>query len=90
MESQIFVVIILICLGLLLFGLIKHRFDLLVNFGFRIIIGFVGIFLINSLIGFLGFGIGVGTNAITALVIGLLGIPGFVLVYGIAVYFSFT
>ncbi len=89
MESQIFVVIIIICIALILFGLIKHRFDLLVNFGLRIFAGLLGIYLLNSLLLNFGLTLGVGTNGLTALVIGLLGFPGFLLVYGIAAYFYF-
>jgi len=90
MESQIFVIIIVICVGLILFGLIKHRFDMLVNFGFRIFAGLLGIYLLNTFLTYFGLTIGVGTNGVTALVIGLLGLPGFLLVYGIAAYFSLT
>ncbi len=89
MESQIFVIIIVICVGLLLFGLIKHRFDLLVNFGFRIFGGLLGIYLLNSFLHSFDLSLGVGTNPITTLVIGLLGLPGFVLIYGVAAYFHF-
>lgn len=89
MESQIFVIIIVICVGLLLFGLIKHRFDLLVNFGLRIIVGLLGIYLLNGILNSFKLTLGVGTNGITALTIGLLGVPGFLLVYGIAAYFHF-
>ncbi len=90
MESQIFVIIIIICIALIIFGLIKHRFDLLVNFGLRIFSGMLGIYLINSLLLNFHLNLGVGTNGLTALVIGLLGIPGFLLVYGVAAFFYFT
>lgn len=89
MESKIFVAIILICVGLILFGLIKHRFDLFVNFGLRIFAGLLGIYLINSLLQNFGVVFDVGTNCLNALIIGLLGFPGFLLVYGIAAYFYF-
>jgi len=90
MESQIFVVIIIVCVALILFGLIKHRFDLLVNFGLRIFSGLLGIYLVNSLLLNFHLTLGVGTNAFTALTIGLLGLPGFLLVYGVAALFYFT
>lgn len=90
MESQIFLVIIIICVALILFGIVKHRYDLLVNFGLRIVAGLVGIYLLNTLFHSLGLGVEVGTNSFTALVIGLLGLPGFIVVYGIAAYYYFV
>lgn len=90
MESQIFVVIIIICIALIAFGLIKHRFDLLVNFGLRIFSGLLGIYLLNSLLSNFHLALGVGTNGLTALVIGVLGLPGFLLVYGVAAFYYFT
>ena len=90
MESQIFVAIIIICVALILFGVIKHRFDLLVNFGLRIFSGLLGIYLLNNLFLSLHLSLAAGTNAFNALVIGLLGIPGFLLVYGITAFYYFT
>lgn len=87
MESKIFIVIIVICLGLLFYGLIKHRFDLLVNFGLRVFTGLLGIYLLNALLEKFALSLGVGLNGITALSVGLLGIPGFLMVYGVAIYF---
>lgn len=90
MESEVFVIIIIICVALILFGLIKHRYELLVNFGLRIFSGLLGIYLVNSLLSSFHITLGVGTNAYTALTIGLLGMPGFLLVYGVAALFYFT
>ncbi len=89
MESQIFVTIIVICLGLLLYGLIKHRFDLLVNFGLRVFAGLLGIYLLNALLAGFELSLDVGINGMNALSVGVLGIPGFLLIYGIALYFHF-
>lgn len=89
MESKIFIVIIIICLILLAIGLIKKRMDLLVNFGIRVFAGLVGIYIVNMLLDGLGLSLGVGTNGLTALTIGSLGIPGFLLVYGVALYYYF-
>ncbi len=90
MESKIFVVIIIICLILLAIGLIKRRMDLLVNFGLRVFAGLVGIYIVNMILDGLGLALGVGTNGLTALTIGSLGIPGFLLVYGVALYYYFV
>ncbi len=90
MESKIFIVIIIVCLILLAIGLIKKRMDLLVNFGLRVFAGLVGIYIVNMLLDGLGLTLGVGTNGLTALTIGSLGIPGFLLVYGVALYYYFV
>ncbi|GAA4654770.1 hypothetical protein GCM10023142_19080 [Anaerocolumna aminovalerica] len=90
MESKIFIVIIIICLILLAIGLIKRRMDLLVNFGLRVFAGLVGIYIVNMILDGLGLALGVGTNGLTALTIGSLGIPGFLLVYGVALYYYFV
>lgn len=86
-ESKIFIVIIIICIALLLIGFIKQKFDLIINFGLRIMAGLLAIYILNTIIKSFGFNFYVGMNAITALVIGTLGIPGFFLLYGIAFYF---
>jgi inhibitor of the pro-sigma K processing machinery len=90
MESTIFVIIIIICVALILFGVIKHRFDLIVNFGLRIFAGLLGIYLLNTLFDSIGVAIVAGTNSFNALVVGLLGVPGFLLVFGVATYFYFV
>ncbi|MDF2586319.1 MAG: SigmaK-factor processing regulatory protein BofA [Anaerocolumna sp.] len=90
MESTIFVIIIIICVALILFGVIKHRFDLIVNFGLRIFAGLLGIYLLNTLFDSIGVAIIAGTNCFNALVVGLLGVPGFLLVFGVATYFYFV
>ena len=64
--------------------------DLLVNFGLRAFAGLVGIYIVNMLLDGLGLSLGVGTNGLTALTIGSLGIPGFLLVYGVAIYYYFV
>lgn len=86
-ESMIFIAIIAICVLLILYGLIKHRFDMLVNFGLRIVAGVLGIYIANNLLGKFGMALDVGINGTTTLTVGLLGIPGFLLVYGVALYF---
>jgi inhibitor of the pro-sigma K processing machinery len=90
MESKIFIVIIIVCVILLVIGLIKRRMDLLVNFGLRVFAGLVGIYIVNMLLDGIGLTLGVGTNGLTALTIGSLGIPGFLLVYGVALYYYFV
>ncbi len=87
MESKIFIVIIIICVALIIIGFVKHNFELIINFGIRIFAGLGGIFILNLLLHKIGFHVNVGTNAFTALTVGLLGVPGFMFMYGVATYF---
>ena len=53
------------------------------------VLGIVGILGLNAILtGVLGTGIAVGVNVITVLVVGLLGLPGFVLLYASQVLVS--
>lgn len=87
MESMIFIVIIAICIGLLIFGFIKHNYEAVINFILRIFAGLAAICVINVLLGLIHIDLSAGVNEYNALILGLLGIPGFLLVYGIALYY---
>jgi len=87
MESKIFVVIIIICIALIVVGYVKHNFELIINFALRMFAGLGGIFLLNLLLLKIGFQIYVGTNAFTALTVGVLGVPGFMVMYCVATYY---
>ncbi|MCL2388387.1 MAG: pro-sigmaK processing inhibitor BofA family protein [Defluviitaleaceae bacterium] len=72
---------LLIALG---FGFIAYlfytkQFKWLLSVVRNAVLGVVGILVFNYL--FAGFGIAVGINAVTAMVVGLLGAPGFLLLY---------
>lgn len=82
--------ILAVCVFLLIVGFLKQRFDLIVNFILRMCVGLLGIYLLNTILVSSHIVLGVGTNSLNALVVGLLGLPGFMLLYGTAVYFYFT
>lgn len=90
MEGKIIVIILGICVVMLVIGLIKKRYDLLVNFGLRLAMGILGIYLLNSFLANFGLSMEVGANGYNALIVGLLGLPGFLLIYGLAAYFYFV
>jgi hypothetical protein len=48
---------------------------------FKGALGGLGFMLVNTLFGMAGLSLGVGINAISVLVVALLGIPGFILLY---------
>lgn len=87
MESKILILIIIICLTLLIISLVKHNFDLIVNFGLRIVAGLLAIYILNTILQIFNVDLGVGINTLTAFVVGTLGLPGFVMLYAIAIYF---
>lgn len=60
--------------------------DMILNFLLRIVMGVIGIYTCNTLLGNLGVAIYVGINMINLLTIGILGISGFGLIFAIAVF----
>ena len=60
--------------------------DLILNFFLRMVMGVIGIYTVNSLLGSLGVAIYAGINLINLLTIGMLGISGFGLVFAIAAF----
>ncbi len=86
-ESKVFIAIIIISVVLLLISFIKQRFDLIVNFALRIVGGLLAIYILNIVLKSFSIDMAVGLNGITALTVGLLGLPGFALLYALSVYF---
>jgi inhibitor of the pro-sigma K processing machinery len=62
--------------------------DLVVDFLLRACVGSAGIYLLDFILTISGYQISVGLNAFTILSNGLLGLPGFILLYGLAFYYS--
>lgn len=81
--------IIIICIAFIVVCMVKKRPDLLVDFGLRAVIGTAGIYLLDFIFKSKGYHINVGINGVTFLANGLLGLPGFILLYGLAIYYSF-
>lgn len=88
MESIILAIIIIICMILIGICIVRRRPDLIVNFLLRVCVGTAGIYLLDFLLGMGGYHISVGINAFTILSNGFLGLPGFILLYGLAFYYS--
>ena len=86
-ESKIFIAIIIISVVLLIISIVKQKFDLIIDFGLRIAAGLLAIYILNAILQGFNIDLAVGINALTALVVGILGIPGFAMLYGIALYF---
>lgn len=89
MDNIILISIIVICCVFIIISLIMHRPDWIVNFALRACLGTAGVYLLDFLLKSQGYGINVGVNGITVLTNGLLGLPGFILLYGLAIYYTF-
>lgn len=88
MDKTIFAIIIVVCLIFIGVSIVKKRFDLLIDFLLRSFVGTAGIYLLDFVLTISGYQITVGVNAFTILSNGLLGLPGFILLYGLAFYYS--
>lgn len=89
MESTILIGIIIVCLVFIGICLIKRRPDLLVDFAVRAFAGTAGIYALDLLLRTQGYNMNVGINPVTVLSNGLLGLPGFIMLYGLAIYYSY-
>lgn len=89
MDSIIFIGVIIACIVFIVTCVIRRRPDLIVDFGLRASIGTVGIYLLDMILKSKGYHVNVGVNGVSVLANGLLGLPGFLLLYGLAVYYSF-
>lgn len=85
--DKVFLIIIAACVIFIIICLVKHRTDLIINFVLRACLGTAGIYLLDLLLSSRGFDIQVGINGITVLTNGLLGLPGFILIYGLSIYY---
>ena len=63
---------------------------MLIDFVLRTCFGTAAIYLLNLALGLQGYSINVAINGATALTNGLLGLPGFLLLYGLSLYYAYT
>lgn len=89
MDNILFIGIIIGCIIFIGVCLLRRRPDLIVDFALRACIGTAGIYLLNLVLRGKGYDINVGINSMTVLANGLMGLPGFLLLYGLAIYYSF-
>jgi inhibitor of the pro-sigma K processing machinery len=89
MESYIFIGVIVACIIFIAVCIIRRRPDLIVDFGLRASIGTLGIYIFDLVLKSKGYEVSVGINGVSVLTNGLLGLPGFLLLYGLAVYYTF-
>jgi inhibitor of the pro-sigma K processing machinery len=88
MEKIILAIITVACLIFIAICVIRKRADLVIDFLLRACVGTAGIYLLDFVLGISGYQISVGINTFSILSNGLLGLPGFILLYGLAFYYS--
>ena len=89
MEKYVLVLLFVLCAALFAFSMWKKKIEIFINFILRLFAGAVGIYLINAIFGLINIQSTVGLNGVNMLVVGTLGLPGFVLLYSVGTYFMF-
>lgn len=87
MEKYVLIFILILCAAIFAYSMWKKKMEIFVNFILRLFAGAVGIYLINAILGFSNIQSTVGLNGFNMLVVGVLGLPGFVLLYSVGIYF---
>lgn len=80
-SSYIILMMAAICIVFMLAIVFQRQLKFILQFVLRGILGGIGIVLINFLLAFAGINIGVGINFLSFLIVGALGIPGFITLY---------
>lgn len=88
MEYIVLGMIVIVGGGFALYGKKKKKWDPLVNYLLRIAGGMLGIVVTNLLLKFIGLQLAVGVNTYNLFTLGILGTPGFLLLYGVTAYFT--
>ncbi|MDF2513007.1 MAG: putative rane protein [Herbinix sp.] len=89
-ENVILIGIIAACILYIGVCVVRRRPELILNFVLRASAGTAGICLINLALQSQGYGVSIAVNGVSVLTNGLLGLPGFILLFGLAVYYSFA
>ena len=89
-ESKVFLGIIVVCVIFIVISLIRHKPEMIVNAFLCIFIGTAGIYLLDFVLRSNGIQVNVGINAATVLTNSFLGLPGFIMLYGLAAYYTYS
>lgn len=73
----------IVCGLVLLIGFLRRKAEIVLNFFVRMVVGLVGVYIVNAILARNGIDIAVGINALSALTLGGLGFGGFLLLYGV-------
>lgn len=87
-QEKILLLIIIVCIMFIVLCIVKRRPDLILELGLRALIGVAAMYLLNFLLTLKGSQVAVAVNGGTALINGLLGLPGLIMLYGLALYYT--
>lgn len=85
-KSQGMLYMVLIFGVVLMIILFKNKIEFFINMVLRMMMGTIGVCVVNGILLSLGIESGIGVNVMTLGIIGILGFPGFVLLYGMVFY----
>lgn len=83
-TNQILVIIMLICIVLIIIGYIFNKPEVIIKLIVRCALGIIAIYFTNEFLGIKDINTGVGINLFTGTTVGLLGAPGYALLYALA------
>lgn len=75
--------ILCVCGLVLLIGFLRKKAEIVLNFFVRMVVGLVGVYIVNAILAQRGIDVAVGVNALSAITLGSLGFGGFLLLYGV-------
>lgn len=88
MKGITYIIIIGVCLLVIVLAIFFKKIEWLVNFAFRALLGVVLLYCINSVLVNFGVKQVPGINEINIASIGLLGMPGILMLYAIMIYYN--
>lgn len=88
MEQYVLFLILGILAVVLGVAIKRKRMEIFINFALRLAAGAVGIYLLNTILAMASIQTLVGFNMTNVLVVGVLGLPGFAMLYGLGFYFT--
>lgn len=87
MNNEQFILCLLFLAGVVLvIILFKSKIEFFINMVLRMMMGTIGVCVVNSIFLAQGMETGIGINPVTLSLLAFLGLPGFILLYGIAFY----
>lgn len=87
MELYILLAIVLAGIICFFLSIRKHTMDLFIGYVFRILFGVVAIYTMNTFLLVQHIVCPVGLNSLNVAVVGVLGVPGFLLLYSVGWYY---
>ncbi len=87
MDLFFFSCIVIVGVVIFCVSLFRHKMENFINYILKIFLGAVGIYSINYILALNGASLIVGLNGVNILTIGILGLPGLILIYSMGLFF---